>query len=39
MNFVLAIVIGFLFSSGVFLLIRRSLVKLIIGLVLLGHGA
>ena len=39
MNFVLAIVIGFLFSSGVYLLIRRSLVKLIIGLVLLGHGA
>lgn len=39
MNFVLALVIGFLFSSGVYLLIRRSLVKLIIGLGLLGHGA
>lgn len=39
MNFVLAIVIGFLFSSGVYLLIRRSLVKLILGIALLAHGA
>lgn len=35
----LAIVIGFLYAAGVYLMLRRSLFKLILGLVLLSHGA
>lgn len=38
MKFLLAIVVGVLFGSGVFLLLRRSLFKLVIGLILLGHA-
>lgn len=34
----MAIVVGVLFGSGVFLLLRRSLFKLVIGLILLGHA-
>ncbi len=33
------ILIGVLYSSGIYMLLRRSLVKLIIGLILLGNGA
>lgn len=36
---VLAIVVGGLFSAGLYLIMRRSIVKLIIGLGLLGHAA
>ena len=39
MEFVLAIVIGGLYAAGLFMVMRRSIVKLIIGLVLLGHAA
>jgi multicomponent Na+:H+ antiporter subunit C len=39
MNFVLAFVIGALYAAGVYMMLRRSIVKLIIGLVLLGHAA
>jgi len=39
MALLLAISIGVLFAGGAFLLMRRSFVKLVIGLVLLGHGA
>lgn len=39
MEFLLAIVIGGLYAAGFYLLMRRSMVKLIIGLVLLGHAA
>ena len=39
MNFLLAVVVGTLFASGIYLVMRRSLVKLIIGLGLLGHAA
>lgn len=39
MELVLAIMIGILYAAGIFLILRRSLVKLIIGLVLLGNGA
>lgn len=39
MEIVLAIVIGFLYSAGLYLLMRRSLVKLVIGLVLLSQAA
>lgn len=31
--------IGVLYAAGVFMILRRSLVKLIIGLILLGNGA
>ena len=39
MEALLAIVIGVLYASGVYMLMRRSIVKLIIGLALLAHGA
>jgi multicomponent Na+:H+ antiporter subunit C len=35
----LAIVIGCLYAAGVYMMLRRSIVKLIIGLALLSHGA
>ncbi len=38
MEIILAIIVGFLYAAGVYLILRRSLVKLIIGLVLLGNG-
>lgn len=38
MELVLAIIIGFLYAMGIFLILRRSLVKLIIGLILIGNG-
>ncbi len=38
METVLAILVGSLFAGGVYLLMRRSIVKLIIGLVLLSHS-
>lgn len=39
MELLLVILIGVLYSSGIYMLLRRSLVKLIIGLILLGNGA
>lgn len=36
---VLAILAGLITASGVYLLLRRSLVRVIIGIVLLGHAA
>lgn len=39
MEVVLAIVIGGLYAAGLYMIMRRSIVKLIIGLVLLGHAA
>ena len=38
MEIVLAIIVGLLYASGIYLMLRRSLVKLVIGLVLLGNG-
>lgn len=38
MELVLAIIVGFLYAAGIYLILRRSLVKLIIGLVLIGNG-
>lgn len=38
METLLAIVIGVLFAAGVYLLLRRSIVKLILGIMLLSHG-
>lgn len=39
MTFLLAIVIGALYAGAVFMMTRRSIVKLIVGLVLLSHAA
>lgn len=39
MEILLAIVIGVLYGSAIYLLLRRSMVKLLIGLVLLSHAA
>jgi multicomponent Na+:H+ antiporter subunit C len=39
MELLLTLLIGVLYSSGIYMLLRRSLVKLIIGLILLGNGA
>jgi multicomponent Na+:H+ antiporter subunit C len=36
---VFAIVVGGLYAAGIFLMLRRNIVKLIIGLALLSHGA
>ncbi len=38
MELLFALVIGGLYAAGYFLMMRRSMVKLIIGLVLLGHA-
>lgn len=39
MEVVLALVIGVLYGGGLYLMMRRNLVQLIIGLGLLSHGA
>ncbi|MGE9290178.1 MAG: Na+/H+ antiporter subunit C [Puniceicoccales bacterium] len=39
MEVLIAILIGVLFATGVYCLLRRSIVKLVIGIVLIGHGA
>lgn len=39
MEFLLAFAVAVLYASGTYMLLRRSMVKLIIGLVLLGHAA
>ncbi len=38
MELLLAIIIGLLYAAGIFMILRRSLVKLILGLVLLGNA-
>jgi multicomponent Na+:H+ antiporter subunit C len=39
MSTLLAIASGLLFAAGMYMLLRRSIVKILIGLVLLGHAA
>lgn len=39
METILAITIGGLYAAGLYMMMRRSIVKLIIGLFLLGHAA
>ena len=39
MEFLLAILVGALYAAGLYLMMRRSIVKLILGLALLGHAA
>jgi multicomponent Na+:H+ antiporter subunit C len=38
-NLLLAIVVGFLVASGVFLLLRRSVLRVVLGLAVLSHAA
>lgn len=38
MELLLAILIGTLYAGGIYMLLRRSMVKMIIGLILLGNG-
>ena len=39
MTLLLAIVTGCLYAAGIFLILRRNMVKVIFGLILLGHAA
>jgi multicomponent Na+:H+ antiporter subunit C len=39
MELILSIVIGVMFAAGVYMLLRRSIVKLILGIIFLGNGA
>ena len=39
MELLLIILIGVLYATGIFMMLRRSMVKLLIGLILLGNGA
>ena len=39
MEVVLAVVVGALYGAGLYMMMRRSLVKLIAGLALLGYGS
>lgn len=39
MELLLAIAVGFLYAAGIYMILRRSFVKLIIGLALISHGA
>jgi multicomponent Na+:H+ antiporter subunit C len=39
MEIMLAFIIGALYAAGIYMLLRRSLVKLLIGLAMLGHAA
>lgn len=39
MNVSLAVVLGGLYAIGVYLLLQRSLMRIVLGFVLLGHGA
>lgn len=39
MEVLLAIVVGILYAAGFYMIMRRSIVKLILGLGLLGHAA
>lgn len=39
MEVLLAIVVGGVFASGIYMMLRRSVVKLVIGLALIGHAS
>ncbi|MBZ9651575.1 Na+/H+ antiporter subunit C [Psychroflexus montanilacus] len=38
MEIILAIITGVLYASGIYMIMRRSMVKLILGIILLGNG-
>ncbi|AVR44522.1 Na+/H+ antiporter subunit C [Christiangramia fulva] len=39
MEVLLALMVGILYAAGIYMMLRRSLVKLIIGIILIGNGA
>lgn len=39
MEFIFAVIVGCLYAGGIFMMMRRNIVKLIIGLAMLSHGA
>jgi len=39
MELLLVVIIGLLYAAGIYMMLRRSLLKLIIGLIILGNGA
>jgi multicomponent Na+:H+ antiporter subunit C len=39
MELALAVVVGLMYTAGVYLMLRRNAVRLVFGLVLLGHAA
>lgn len=39
MSFALALSIGVIYAAGLYMMLRRSIVKLLIGLALMGHGS
>jgi multicomponent Na+:H+ antiporter subunit C len=39
MHLLMAITIGLMYATGIYMMMRRSIVKLLIGLVLLSHGS
>ncbi|ASQ89600.1 Na+/H+ antiporter subunit C [Prosthecochloris sp. GSB1] len=39
MTVLLALLVGVLYAGGIYLILRRSMVKVIFGLILLGHAA
>lgn len=39
MELLLVVLVGILYSSGIYLMLRRSMVKLLLGLMMLGNGA
>lgn len=39
MNIILAVIVGLLYGAGTYMILRRSLVKVIFGLIFLGHAA
>ncbi|TQD40482.1 Na+/H+ antiporter subunit C [Haloflavibacter putidus] len=39
MELLLALMVGVLYGAGLYMMLRRSLVKLIIGLIIIGNGA
>lgn len=39
MELILVVLIGVLYTAGIYMMMRRSFVKVIIGLILIGHAA
>lgn len=39
MELLLVVLVGILYSAGIYLMLRRSMVKLLLGLMMLGNGA
>lgn len=38
MTFLIALLVGFLYTAGIYMILRRSIVKVLIGLIFLGHA-